>query len=90
MLNSHYRQQIESYFQHFKISIHIKSYRAMEVDKTLTVVEEILLNDFKQHAVARNEPRSNHWGRGVSGYRWSQACALFNRNTPHIMIGPRQ
>ncbi len=84
-VESHYRQQIESYFQHFKISIHIKSYRAMEVDKTLTVVEKIL-NDFKQHAVARNEPVLIIGG-GVLADTGGLACALFNRNTPYIMIG---
>ena len=84
-VESHYRQQIESYFQHFKISLHIKSYRAMEVDKTLTIVEK-MLNDFKQHAVARNEPVLIIGG-GVLADTGGLACALFNRNTPYIMIG---
>ena len=81
----HYRDRIESYFKTHDIPIYLNAYRAMEVDKTLAVVER-MLNDFKQHAVARNEPVLIIGG-GVLADTGGLACALFNRNTPYIIIG---
>ena len=57
----------------------------MEVDKVLSTVETIL-DDFKTHAVARHEPVLIIGG-GVLADVGGLACALFNRNTPYIMIG---
>lgn len=81
----HYRERIESYFEVHNIPLYLNIYRAMEVDKTLSVVER-MLNDFKQHAVARNEPVLIIGG-GVLADTGGLACALFNRNTPYVMIG---
>ena len=84
-VETHYRTKIESYFKNHNIPLYLNIYRAMEVDKTLSVVER-MLNDFKQHAVARNEPVLIIGG-GVLADTGGLACALFNRNTPYVMIG---
>ncbi len=84
-VEKHYRERIESYFENHNIPLHLNVYRAMEVDKTLPIVER-MLNDFKQHAVARNEPVLIIGG-GVLADTGGLACALFNRNTPYVMIG---
>ena len=57
----------------------------MEVDKSLSTVERIV-RDFKDHSVARNEPVLMIGG-GVLADIGGLACALFNRNTPYVMIG---
>ena len=80
-----YGSAINGYFSTHNISLHKLVYRGMEVDKVLPIVENIL-NDFKTLNVARHEPVLIIGG-GVISDIGGLACALFNRNTPYIMIG---
>jgi len=80
-----YGVKIEKYFSNNNIKLHKFVYRAMEIDKTLTSVER-MLHDFKNLSVARHEPVLIIGG-GVLADIGGLACALFNRNTPYIMIG---
>lgn len=80
-----YGAAINGYFSTHNISLHKLVYRGMEVDKVLPIVENIL-NDFKTLNVARHEPVLIIGG-GVISDIGGLACALFNRNTPYIMIG---
>ena len=84
-VDEHFGEKVEAYFGSHEIELEKLTYRAMEVDKVLSTVESIL-DDFKTHAVARHEPVLIIGG-GVLADVGGLACALFNRNTPYIMIG---
>ena len=84
-VEANYGDRIGKYFANKNIALHKFVYRAMEVDKTLTSVEK-MLHDFKNLSVARQEPILIIGG-GVLADIGGLACALFNRNTPYIMIG---
>ncbi len=84
-VEEHFGEKVEAYFGSHEIELEKLTYRAMEVDKVLSTVESIL-DDFKTHAVARHEPVLIIGG-GVLADVGGLACALFNRNTPYIMIG---
>ena len=80
-----YGSELNGYFEANNITLNKLIYRGMEVDKSLPIVENIL-NDFKTLNVARHEPVLVIGG-GVIADIGGLACALFNRNTPYIMIG---
>ncbi len=84
-VDEHFGEMITRYFDTHGIQLFKLSYRAMEVDKSLSTVERIV-RDFKDHSVARNEPVLMIGG-GVLADIGGLACALFNRNTPYVMIG---
>ena len=84
-VDEHFGEKVKAYFSSNKIHLEKLTYRAMEVDKVLSTVESIL-DDFKTYAVARHEPVLIIGG-GVLADVGGLACALFNRNTPYIMIG---
>ena len=80
-----YGSKIDKYFSDNGIILHKFVYRAMEIDKTLASVEK-MLHEFKNLSVARHEPVLIIGG-GVLADIGGLACALFNRNTPYIMVG---
>ena len=84
-VDKYFGAKVRAYFGSHGIHLEKLTYRAMEVDKVLSTVESIL-DDFKTHAVARHEPVLIIGG-GVLADVGGLACALFNRNTPYIMIG---
>mmetsp|Transcript_963 Transcript_963/g.1363 ORF Transcript_963/g.1363 Transcript_963/m.1363 type:complete len:872 (-) Transcript_963:265-2880(-) len=79
-----YGEDIEQYFAHHKIKLHKLSYSAMEKDKHIEAVQQILI-DFKTAGVARNEPVLIVGG-GVITDLGGFATALYHRNTPYIML----
>lgn len=76
--------QLEQYFAHHGIHLDKLVYRAMEVDKGIATVEN-MLGDFKRLGVARNEPVLIVGG-GVLADTGGLACALYHRNTPYVML----
>ena len=79
-----YRTEIEAYFAHHDITLHVLVYRAMEIDKDLSTVER-LLADFKRLGVSREAPVLIAGG-GVLADTAGLACALYGRNTPYVML----
>ncbi len=79
-----YGEQIEHYFDYHGIHLEKLVYRAMEVDKGINTVEQ-MLGDFKQLGVSRNEPVLIVGG-GVLTDTGGLACALYHRNTPYVML----
>ncbi|MEC4803565.1 MAG: sedoheptulose 7-phosphate cyclase [Jaaginema sp. PMC 1079.18] len=79
-----YGEQLEHYFKHHNIPLDKLVYRAMEVDKGIYTVEQ-MLGDFKRLGVSRNEPVLIVGG-GVLADTAGLACALYHRNTPYIML----
>ena len=84
-VEEHFGSDIDGYFFEHNIDLHKLVYRAMEVDKNLSSVERIL-SEFKDLGVARHEPVLIIGG-GVLADIGGLACALFNRNTPYVMLG---
>ncbi|MGB3585397.1 MAG: hypothetical protein WBA23_02600, partial [Tunicatimonas sp.] len=80
----HYGKQLANYFAHHDINFKKLVYRAMEVDKGINTVEQ-MLGDFKRVGVSRNEPVLIVGG-GVISDTGGLACALYHRNTPYIML----
>lgn len=76
--------QLEQYFAHHGIQLDKLVYRAMEVDKGISTVEN-MLGDFKRLGVSRNEPVLIVGG-GVLADTGGLACALYHRNTPYVML----
>ncbi|MBP2832039.1 sedoheptulose 7-phosphate cyclase [Aquimarina sp. U1-2] len=83
-INEHYRTQLETYFEYHTIKFEPLVYRAMEIDKGIHMVE-VLLADFKNVGVARQEPVLVVGG-GVIADIGGLACALYHRNTPYVML----
>ncbi|WP_430908206.1 sedoheptulose 7-phosphate cyclase [Maribacter sp. 2-571] len=83
-ISEHYRDDIVRYFRHFDIALNLLVYRAMEVDKGIGMVEE-LLSDFKRVGVSRQEPVLIVGG-GVIADIGGLACSLYHRNTPYVML----
>ena len=83
-VSEHYQDDIVRYFEHFDISLKLLVYRAMEVDKGIHMVEE-LLADFKRVGVSRQEPVLIVGG-GVIADTGGLACSLYHRNTPYVML----
>lgn len=83
-VESVYGEQIERYFKHHDIPLHKRVYRAMEIDKSIQTVEQ-MLGDFKALGVSRNEPVLIVGG-GVLADTGGLACALYGRNTPYVML----
>ena len=80
----YYGEQIEHYFDYHGIHLEKLVYRAMEVDKGIYTVEQ-MLGDFKRLGVSRNEPVLIVGG-GVLADTGGLACALYHRNTPYVML----
>lgn len=80
----YYGEQLTNYFSHHNIEFKKLVYRAMEVDKGINTVEQ-MLGDFKRVGVSRNEPVLIVGG-GVISDTGGLACALYHRNTPYIML----
>lgn len=77
-------EQLEHYFDYHGIAFEKLVYRAMEVDKGISTVEN-MLGDFKRLGVSRNEPVLIVGG-GVLADTAGLACALYHRNTPYVML----
>ncbi|MEO0801468.1 MAG: sedoheptulose 7-phosphate cyclase [Cyanobacteria bacterium J06642_2] len=80
----YFGEQIEHYFDFHGIALDKVVYRAMEVDKGINTVEQ-MLGDFKRLGVSRNEPVLLVGG-GVLADTGGLACALYHRNTPYVML----
>lgn len=80
----YYGEQLEHYFDYHGIHLEKLVYRAMEVDKGIYTVEQ-MLGDFKRLGVSRNEPVLIVGG-GVLADTGGLACALYHRNTPYVML----
>ncbi|MEO0854455.1 MAG: 3-dehydroquinate synthase, partial [Cyanobacteria bacterium J06648_11] len=80
----YFGEQIEHYFDVHGIVLDKLVYRAMEVDKGIRTVEQ-MLGDFKRLGVSRNEPVLIVGG-GVLADTGGLACALYHRNTPYVML----
>ncbi|MEM6840729.1 MAG: sedoheptulose 7-phosphate cyclase [Bacteroidota bacterium] len=80
----YYGEQLTNYFSHHNIAFKKLVYRAMEVDKGINTVEQ-MLGDFKRLGVSRNEPVLIVGG-GVIADTGGLACALYHRNTPYVML----
>jgi len=80
----HYGDAIADYFRYHDIHLDKLVYRAMEVDKGIRTVEQMLA-DFKRLGVSRNEPVLIVGG-GVLADTGGLACALYHRNTPYVML----
>lgn len=80
----YYGEQLTYYFNYHDIELEKLVYRAMEVDKGINTVEQ-MLGDFKRVGVSRNEPVLIVGG-GVISDTGGLACALYHRNTPYIML----
>ncbi len=83
-VESYFGEQIEHYFDYHGIHLEKLVYRAMEVDKGINTVEQ-MLGDFKRLGVSRNEPVLIVGG-GVLADTGGLACALYHRNTPYVML----
>jgi 3-dehydroquinate synthase len=79
-----YGDRIERYFSAHGIELVLLPYRAMEADKGLGTVEQ-MLGDFKRLGVSRNEPVLIAGG-GVLADTGGLACALYGRSTPYVML----
>jgi len=79
-----YSEALEDYFAHHNILLEKRVHRAMEVDKGIYTVEQ-MLGEFKQLGVSRNEPVLLIGG-GVLADTGGLACALYHRNTPYVML----
>ena len=80
----YYGERIEHYFAYHGIELDKLVYRAMEVDKGISTVEN-MLGDLKRLGVSRNEPVLLVGG-GVLADTGGLACALYHRNTPYVML----
>ncbi|WP_197493982.1 sedoheptulose 7-phosphate cyclase [Lewinella sp. 4G2] len=83
-VEEHYGEEINAYFAYHGIKLTKLVYRAMEVDKGIRMVE-LLLGDFKNAGVSREEPVLVVGG-GVLADTAGLACALYHRNTPYVML----
>jgi 3-dehydroquinate synthase len=83
-VDGYFGEQIEHYFDYHGIHLEKLVYRAMEVDKGIHTVEQ-MLGDFKRLGVSRNEPVLIIGG-GVLADTGGLACALYHRNTPYVML----
>ncbi|MGB3536272.1 MAG: sedoheptulose 7-phosphate cyclase [Microcoleaceae cyanobacterium] len=83
-VESYFGEQLEHYFDYHGIHLDKLVYRAMEVDKGISTVEQ-MLGDFKRLGVSRNEPVLIVGG-GVLADTGGLACALYHRNTPYVML----
>lgn len=83
-VETYYGEKIEHYFDYHGIHLEKLVYRAMEVDKGIYTVEQ-MLGDFKRLGVSRNEPVLIVGG-GVLADTGGLACALYHRNTPYVML----
>ncbi|MEM7791261.1 MAG: sedoheptulose 7-phosphate cyclase [Verrucomicrobiota bacterium] len=83
-VEKHFGNEIEAYFAAHGIPLEKLVYRAMEVDKGIQTVEQ-MLGDFKRLGVSRAEPILIAGG-GVLCDTGGLACALYHRNTPYVML----
>ncbi|MGB0767276.1 MAG: sedoheptulose 7-phosphate cyclase, partial [Phycisphaeraceae bacterium] len=83
-VEAHYGEQIDRYFDYHGIELEKLVYRAMEVDKGIQTVEQ-MLGDFKRLGVSRNEPVLIVGG-GVLSDTGGLACSLYHRGTPYVML----
>ena len=83
-VEKHFGNAIETYFMAHGIFLEKLVYRAMEVDKGIQTVEQ-MLGDFKRLGVSRAEPVLIAGG-GVLSDTGGLACALYHRNTPYVML----
>ena len=83
-VDGYFGEQLEHYFDYYGIHLEKLVYRAMEVDKGIHTVEQ-MLGDFKRLGVSRNEPVLIVGG-GVLADTGGLACALYHRNTPYVML----
>ncbi|MEM9947793.1 MAG: sedoheptulose 7-phosphate cyclase [Cyanobacteria bacterium P01_D01_bin.36] len=79
-----YSEALQDYFDYHGIVLEKRVHRAMEVDKGISTVEN-MLGEFKQLGVSRNEPVLLIGG-GVLADTGGLACALYHRNTPYVML----
>ncbi|WP_194852402.1 sedoheptulose 7-phosphate cyclase [Nonlabens antarcticus] len=83
-VSEHYGEEIKAYFEFHDIDLELLVYRAMEVDKGIQMVEQ-LLADFKRVGVSRQEPVLIVGG-GVIADTGGLACSLYHRSTPYVML----
>ncbi|MEM9137679.1 MAG: sedoheptulose 7-phosphate cyclase [Cyanobacteria bacterium P01_F01_bin.42] len=83
-IEQYYGEQIEHYFKFHNVKLDKMVHRAMEVDKGIRTVEN-MLGEFKMLGVSRDEPVLIIGG-GVLTDTAGLACALYHRNTPYIML----
>lgn len=83
-VDEYYGEQVMAYFEQHQIQLKTLVYRAMEVDKGIHMVEQ-LLADFKRLGVSRQEPVLIVGG-GVIADIGGLACSLYHRNTPYVML----
>lgn len=83
-VEEHFGEQLEAYFAVHGIELVKLVYRAMEVDKNIGMVEN-LMSDFKDAGVSRQIPVLVVGG-GVLADTAGLACALYHRNTPYVML----
>ncbi|MEM9482264.1 MAG: sedoheptulose 7-phosphate cyclase [Cyanobacteria bacterium P01_F01_bin.116] len=83
-VENYYGEKIDAYFNYHGIHLEKLVYRAMEVDKGIHTVEQ-MLGDLKQLGVCRHEPVLIIGG-GVIADTGGLACALYHRNTPYVML----
>ena len=80
----HHAEALHDYFAHHDIELEVLVHRAMEVDKGVHTVEQ-MLGELKAHGVARNE-MVLVVGGGVLSDTAGLACALYHRSTPYVML----
>lgn len=83
-VDQHFGNTIKTYFNHHSINLSYQVHRAMEVDKDISNVENIL-GELKHLGASRNEPILIIGG-GVLADIAGFAAAIYHRNTPYIMI----
>jgi 3-dehydroquinate synthase len=83
-VQEYYGNEVIAYFEHHGIQLEKLVYRAMEIDKGIHMVEQ-LLADFKRIGVSRQEPVLIVGG-GVIADVGGLACSLYHRNTPYVML----
>jgi len=83
-VNTHWGEQLDTYFDHHGIEAVKLVYRAHEADKNIGSVQKIL-EDLKRNRCKRNEPILVIGG-GVITDLAGFACGLYHRGTPYIML----
>ncbi|MEM1305849.1 MAG: 3-dehydroquinate synthase, partial [Planctomycetota bacterium] len=83
-VEEHFGADIDTYFDHHRIPLEKRVFRAMEVDKGIRTVEK-MLGEFKSLGVSRNEPLLVVGG-GVLTDTAGLAAALYHRGTPYVML----
>jgi 3-dehydroquinate synthase len=77
-------EELETYFEYYKVPLVKLCYRAHEADKNIASVQTIL-EDYKRNNVNRNQPVLVVGG-GVITDLAGFACGLYHRGTPYIML----